>query len=227
MSKSNQVVVLSSSKSLLTARHMRVLVLLAFDCFRSTTNYGQRTPSVQFILDIQMDSNMDAVDQRSTTNCHVLAVPYPGRGHVNPMMNLCKLLSSKKHDILFTFVVTEEWLGFLGSDTKPSNIRFASIPNVIPSEHVRGADFPGFFEAVMTKMEGPFERLLDQLDPPVTTIIADAALLWAITIANKRNIPVATLCTLSATAFSILYHFAHIKDLQKLANLLGTISVIS
>lgn len=79
----------------------------------------------------------------------------------------------------------------------------------------------------MTKMEGPFERLLDQLDPPVTTIIADAELLWAITIANKRNIPVATLCTLSATVFSILYHFAHIKDLQKLANLLGTVSVIS
>uniref|UniRef100_A0A2P2JFG5 Uncharacterized protein n=1 Tax=Rhizophora mucronata TaxID=61149 RepID=A0A2P2JFG5_RHIMU len=155
------------------------------------------------------------------TSCHVVAVPYPGRGHVNPMLNLCKLLASKNHDILITIVVTEEWYGFVGCEIRPTNMRFASIPNVTPSELVRGADFSGFYEAVMTNMESPFDRLLDQLDPSVATIIVDTELLWAIPIANRRNIPVATLCTVPAKVFSVFHHFSHVKDLQALVNLLG------
>ncbi|KAK8645697.1 hypothetical protein V6N13_119520 [Hibiscus sabdariffa] len=42
--------------------------------------------------------------QSSSSICHIVAVPYPGRGHVNPMMNLCKLLCSKTPNILITFV---------------------------------------------------------------------------------------------------------------------------
>ncbi|MBA0875323.1 hypothetical protein Goshw_029751 [Gossypium schwendimanii] len=135
----------------------------------------------------------------------LVAIPYPGRGHINPMMNLCKLLASRKHDLLITFVITEEWLGFIGSYTKPDNIHFASIPNVLPSELVRGADFPGFYEAVMTKMEAPFEELLDTLELPVTAIIADTELKWAICMGNRRNFPVASLCTTSAKFFSVLH----------------------
>ena len=54
---------------------------------------------------------------------HVVAVLYTGRRHVNPMMNLCKLLTRKKYDILITFVVPEEWISFVAFDAKPSNIK--------------------------------------------------------------------------------------------------------
>ncbi|KAF3454066.1 hypothetical protein FNV43_RR04513 [Rhamnella rubrinervis] len=155
------------------------------------------------------------VDVESTTVCHVVAMPFPGRGHINPMMNLCKLLASKRPDILITLVVTEEWLGFIGSDSKPDNIQFASIPNVIPPERLKAADFPSFYEAVMTKMEAPFDRLLDLLEPPVTTILADIEVLWGTKIGNRRNIPVTLLWTMSATFFSLLRFlnlFAENKD---------------
>lgn len=74
----------------------------------------------------------------------------------------------------------------------------------------------------MTKMEVHFEQLLNQLEPPVTNIIADAELFWPIRIGNSRNIPVASLFTASATVFSMLYCFGHIKDLHVLVDLLGT-----
>ncbi|KAI5321627.1 hypothetical protein L3X38_030698 [Prunus dulcis] len=90
------------------------------------------------------------------------------RGHINPMINLCKLLSSKKPDILITYVVTEEWHGFMGFDQKPHNIRFATVPNLIPSELVRANDILGFVEAVNTKLEAPVEQLLDRLEQPVS-----------------------------------------------------------
>ncbi|WCJ31906.1 UDP-Glycosyltransferase superfamily protein [Euphorbia peplus] len=138
---------------------------------------------------------------------HVVAMPYPGRGHINPMMNLCKLLVSRNpNNFLITFILTEEWLGYIGSDPKPDCIRFATIPNILPSEKIRALDFPAFYEAVMTKLEAPFGHLLDHLQPPVTAIISDFELLWAIQLANRRNIPVATLSTVSTTFFSMLYH---------------------
>ncbi|XP_059429334.1 UDP-glycosyltransferase 87A2-like [Corylus avellana] len=151
---------------------------------------------------------MDPAKTHPLTVFHVVAMPYPGRGNINPMMNLCKLLALRRpQHILVTFVVTEEWLGFIGSDPKPSNIRFATVPNVIPSELGRAKDFPGFLEAVSTKMEAPFEDLLDRLELPVTAILADTYVFWAIGVGNRRNIPVASLWPMSATVFSVLHHF--------------------
>ncbi|CAI0381850.1 unnamed protein product [Linum tenue] len=140
-------------------------------------------------------------------------MPYPGRGHINPMMNLCRSLSSKHPNILITFVVTEEWLALIGPDHKAAadsdKIRFATVPNVIPSELVRAKDFPGFVNAVTTKLQAPFEMVLDELELelPVNTIIADTYLLWMSEVGNRRGIPVASLWTMSASVFSVFLHF--------------------
>ncbi|KAG5254006.1 UDP-glycosyltransferase 87A [Salix suchowensis] len=141
------------------------------------------------------------------TICHVMALPYPGRGHINPMMNLCRSLASKKPDILITFVVTEEWLGLIGSEPKPGSIRFGTIPNVLTSERARAGKFPAFFQEVLTRMEAPVERLLGQLKPPVSSIVADTYLMWAFEMANRNNIPAASLWTMSVPVYSVFQHF--------------------
>ncbi|XP_043708139.1 UDP-glycosyltransferase 87A1-like isoform X2 [Telopea speciosissima] len=158
--------------------------------------------------------SVEAETSKNRRSCHVVAMPYPGRGHINPMMNLCNLLASRgresgRDDILITFVVTEEWLSFIGSDPKPANIQLRSIPNVIPSEKGRAGNFAGFLEDVMTKMEGPFEQLLDQLEveTPATAIIADTYLVWVVGVGNRRNIPVASLWPMSPSVFSMFHHF--------------------
>ena len=151
--------------------------------------------------------DMDSVRAAPTTNCHMVAIPHPGRGHINSMMNFCKMLASKKPDILVTYVVTEEWLGFIGSDPKPENIRFASIPNVVPSELVRAADVSKFVEAAITKMEAPIERLLNRLEPLPTVIVVDMWLQWAVGIGRCRNIPVAMYWPMSASIFTVIQHF--------------------
>ncbi|XP_008788547.2 UDP-glycosyltransferase 87A1-like isoform X1 [Phoenix dactylifera] len=148
--------------------------------------------------------NLDA--SGASTCCHVVAMPYPGRGHINPMMALCRPLAAR--GVAVTFVVTEEWLGLLqSSPAPPPGVRLRTIPNVIPSEKGRAADFNGFLEAVYTKMEDPVEQLLDRLEPPVTAIVADTYLPWAVALGNRRNIPVISLFTMSASFFSVLYHF--------------------
>ncbi|KAL2488180.1 UDP-glycosyltransferase 87A2 [Forsythia ovata] len=155
---------------------------------------------------------MASARTKPITSLHVVAVPYPGRGHVNAMMNFCKILlaaaASPKHKLklLISFVITEEWLGFIGSEEKPPNVSFATIPNVLPSEFGRAADMIGFVGATQTKMGEPFERLLDRLQLPVNIIISDSFLNWAVEVGNRRNIPVASLWPMPASVFSIFYH---------------------
>ncbi|KAE9615125.1 hypothetical protein Lal_00048111 [Lupinus albus] len=143
---------------------------------------------------------------------HVVAVPYPGRGHINPMMNLAKLLVTNDPNIILTFVLTEEWFGYIASEPKPDTIRFATIPNVIPSEQGRAQNFLAFFEAIMTKMEHPFELLLQRLHPHPTFIIYDTFIFWVVAVANRANIPVASFCTTSASFFSVLKHYHLLKQ---------------
>ncbi|KVI12298.1 hypothetical protein Ccrd_009286, partial [Cynara cardunculus var. scolymus] len=148
----------------------------------------------------------------------VVVMPYPGRGHINPLLNLCHLFSSRFHHpnltTVFTVVVTEEWLKLIGSDPKPKNVRFVTIPNVMPSELNRGSDAIGFFTAAQNKLETPFDRLLDRLDLPVNLIIADVTLRWSLDVANRRNIPVAAYWPMSASNFTLWYHMDLLEEHQ-------------
>ncbi|KAM7522029.1 hypothetical protein LguiA_011931 [Lonicera macranthoides] len=141
------------------------------------------------------------------TTCHVVAIPYPGRGHINPMMNLCKLIAIKRADFKITFIVTEEWFGFLGSEPKPANLTFATIPNVIPSELERAADFPGFYKATLTNLEEPVQRLLDRLELKPSVMIHDTYLRWVVEVGNRMNVPVASLWTMSAMVFTVSFFY--------------------
>ncbi|KAK7305470.1 hypothetical protein VNO77_43376 [Canavalia gladiata] len=147
---------------------------------------------------------------------HVVVMPYPSRGHVNPMMTLCKLIaasstptppthSHSNTSLLITFVVTQEWLGLMGSEPKPNNIRFATIPDLIPLQSQIASDIPSFFKAVTANLESPFDHLLHRLQPPVTAIIADVELKFPVAVARRRNIPVALLWTMSASFYLMLH----------------------
>ncbi|RLN23071.1 UDP-glycosyltransferase 87A2-like [Panicum miliaceum] len=140
-------------------------------------------------------------------DCHIVAVPFPGRGHVNAMMNLSRLLAAR--GAVVTFVVTEEWLGLLRSSSSPAaGVRLRAIPNVIPSEHARAADHSGFLDAVATEMEAPFERLLDGLEgAPPAALVADAYVPWVVGVGNRRGVPAWQLFPMAATFFSAYYHF--------------------
>ncbi|KAL1205222.1 UDP-glycosyltransferase 87A2 [Cardamine amara subsp. amara] len=150
---------------------------------------------------------MDPTESQPLGFRHVVAMPYPGRGHINPMMNLSKRLVCRNPHLHVTFVITEEWLGFIGSDPKPDRIHFATLPNVIPSELVRANDFISFINAVCTKLEEPFEQLLDRLNSPLpNAIIADTYVIWAGRVGTRKNIPVVSLWTMSATILSFFLH---------------------
>ncbi|XP_072979504.1 UDP-glycosyltransferase 87A2-like [Typha angustifolia] len=135
---------------------------------------------------------------RSTAARHVVVIPYPGRGHINPMLPLCRRLASRR-GLLVTVVVTDEWLDLLSSSSPASapvpGVRFRSIPNVLPSERTRASEYSVFLEAVMTKMERHVEEIVEGIEPKVDLILVDLLLPWAEEIGRRRGIPVAALFT--------------------------------
>nr|WIW42807.1 UDP-glycosyltransferase [Nicotiana tabacum] len=146
------------------------------------------------------------MDLPSQIKCHIVAMPYPGRGHINPMMNFCKLIATKHPNILITFIVTEEWYSFINSDPLPENIKYATIPNVIPSEIGRAKDFAGFLRATLTKLEAPVEKLIDGLGPlKPSVIVYDTYMNWVTRVGSRRNIPVASFFPMSATQEQVDY----------------------
>ncbi|XP_071720714.1 UDP-glycosyltransferase 87A1-like [Rutidosis leptorrhynchoides] len=161
----------------------------------------------------------------------VIVVPYPGRGHINPILNLCHSLSSKLNQpnrtTIFTLILTEEWLQLIkqdpdhDNDNDNDNVRFVTIPNVLPSELNRGQSMTNMFEflmAVKTKMQCPFEDVLDDLIEfvPVKLIMADATMTWPFDVAKNRNIPVAAYSPMSAMMFSVLHHVDLIESHNQL-----------
>ncbi|CAO2166745.1 unnamed protein product [Urochloa humidicola] len=136
--------------------------------------------------------------------CHIVAVPFPGRGHVNAMMNLSRLLAARGAAV--TFVVTEEWLGLLRSSSSSADAGGVRL-RAIPSEHGRAADHSGFLDAVATEMEAPFEHLLDGLEgPPPAALVADAYVPWVVAVGNRRGVPVWPLFPMAASFFAY-YHY--------------------
>jgi hypothetical protein len=129
------------------------------------------------------------------------------------MVNLCRLLAARD-GVTATVVLTEEWLGLVGAPAGALSprVRFEAIPNVVPSEHGRAGDMVRFVEAVYTRMEAPFERLLDQLlaaplAPAAIAIVADMFVPWTVAVGARRGVPVCVICPLSATMFAVQYNF--------------------
>ncbi|KAK7857069.1 udp-glycosyltransferase 87a1 [Quercus suber] len=76
--------------------------------------------------------------------------------------------------------------------------------------HVVAMPFPcqGHINALMSLCKLlSFEQLLDRLEPPVARIIADFELQWSFGVGIRRNIPLASLWTMSASFFSSLHHY--------------------
>lgn len=158
---------------------------------------------------------------------HALMVPFPGQGHINPMMHLAKKLSSK--GIAVTFVLTKSWHTIIASAYATAgggdafahaqslglNIRLECIPDCLPSEFDRASNLSEFFRSI-AKMEAPVEHLIQTLKQKgvhISCIVADTFLPWAVPLAKRLNLCSISFFTEAVTVFSILYH----ADLGKLA----------
>ncbi|KAG2710988.1 hypothetical protein I3760_04G056400 [Carya illinoinensis] len=156
------------------------------------------------------------------SNKHVLALPYPAQGHVNPFMNFSHEIA--KHGSKITFVSTEFCHMQMMSATAPgkdsllgSKINLVSISDGLCPEDDRN-DFRKLFVSVFATMPTRLEELIRGInnatngEGKISCIIADLNMGWAMEVANKMGIRGAILWPASAACIALITRIPNLID---------------
>jgi hypothetical protein len=156
--------------------------------------------------------------QPANTRPHVLLIPYPAQGHVNPFLKLAKALHARGFHV--TFVHTEYNHGRLlrargagAFDAGAEGFRFETIPDGLPPSDLDATqDIWALCEA--TRRTGPaaVRGLVERLNrtdgvPPVSCVVADGAMGYVVHVAKEMGLPAYLFFTHSGCGFVAYLNF--------------------
>uniref|UniRef100_A0A0E0DE19 Glycosyltransferase n=1 Tax=Oryza meridionalis TaxID=40149 RepID=A0A0E0DE19_9ORYZ len=146
---------------------------------------------------------------------HVLVFPVPLQGHINVMLHLATALAAAA-GVHVTFLHTDHNLRRLGNAAaattagSPRRLRFLSVPDGLPDDHPRSAsDVPVMVDSLRGAGQAAYRALLGSLlvgsggaggFPPVTSVVADALLTFAIDVAEELGVPALAFRTANASS---------------------------
>ncbi|XP_057442529.1 7-deoxyloganetin glucosyltransferase-like [Lotus japonicus] len=145
---------------------------------------------------------------------HVVCIPYPAQGHINPMLKLAKVLHFKG-GFHVTFVHTEHSHKRLLKARGPDSLnglpsfRFETIPDGLPAETDVDVtqDRDTLCESIRRTCLPHFKNLLSKFSnassdvPPVSCIVSDGVMSFTLDAAIELNIPEVLFWTTSACGF--------------------------
>ncbi|KAH6821260.1 UDP-glucosyltransferase 74F2 [Perilla frutescens var. hirtella] len=146
--------------------------------------------------------------ERKAHRAHILAIPYPSQGHINPALQFCKRLAFKGAKT--TLVVTK----FIN---KSLNLNSTTVAIDTISD---GYDDGGFSQAkdvddYLTQMERAGSTSLEDLiksyeksNHPIDCIVYDAFFPWVLEVAKKYDIKGAAFFS-QACAVNYVYYYVH------------------
>lgn len=140
---------------------------------------------------------------------HALVLPFPAQGHINPMLQFCKRLVSK--GIKTTFLNSVHLSKTMHADNlSHSSITFDTISD--------GFDDGGFQKAgsteayveslkqVGSKSLADLIKKLQESGNPVTALIYDSFLTWALDVAKEFGLITAAFSTQACAVLNVYYH---------------------
>ncbi|TYH79177.1 hypothetical protein ES332_D03G044700v1 [Gossypium tomentosum] len=153
---------------------------------------------------------------------HAVCLPFPAQGHINPMMQLAKLLHSRGFYI--TFVNSEfnhrRLIRSRGEEAVKGlpDFRFEAIPDGLPpSDYDATQCAPAICDSTRKNCLAPFLELLSKLNSspqltPVTCIVCDGIMNCGTKAAQLIGVPYVQLWTSSTVSF---LGFLHYKELAQ------------
>ena len=165
---------------------------------------------------------MDSSKVETKNKPHVVCIPYPAQGHVNPMTKLAKLLHNKGFHV--TFVYTEFNYRRLLRSRGPNSLdglpsfRFEAIPDGLPESDADATqDIPALCLSTRKHCLAPFKQLLSKLNsspdvPPVTCIVSDGAMAFTLEAAQELGVPEVLFWTTSACGFLAYLNYRQLVE---------------
>ncbi|PWA73951.1 UDP-glucuronosyl/UDP-glucosyltransferase [Artemisia annua] len=153
-------------------------------------------------------------------NYHVLVIAYPGQGHVIPLMDVARCLTS--NGLKVTFVTTEaihKRLMCAWSEIDDTNdlMQMVSIPDGMQPRDDRD-DMAKLFQTMSQLMPSKLEKLIEDINKAnnekITCIVADYCMGWVSRVAKKMSIRQATFCSGSAALLALIMSVQKLLDDQ-------------
>ncbi|KAJ6777572.1 GLYCOSYLTRANSFERASE [Salix koriyanagi] len=137
---------------------------------------------------------------------HVLVLPLPLQGHINPMLQFSKRLESKgiKVTLIVTPYIAESMQG------QHSSINLEPIFDG-SKEGEMAANIDKYFERYKLIMPHSLSTLIDRYNGseyPVKFLVYDSVLPWALDVARNKGIEGGPFFTQSCAVTAVLYHAA-------------------
>ncbi|BAH93934.1 myricetin 3-O-rhamnoside 1,2-glucosyltransferase UGT709G2 [Oryza sativa Japonica Group] len=163
---------------------------------------------------------------------HVLVFPWPIQGHLNVMLHLAVALAGA--GVHVTFLHTDYNLRRLGAAAAAAVaspwLRFMSVTDGLPDDHPRTvANLGEISRSLHTAGRAAYRALLASSSqlvpadaagggafPPVTTVVADALLPFAIDVAEELGVPALAFRTASACSFLAYMSVPRLVELGEL-----------
>ncbi|TVU32567.1 hypothetical protein EJB05_24300, partial [Eragrostis curvula] len=160
-----------------------------------------------------IDSTEEVSEAMATRRPHVVVVPYPGAGNINPALQIAKLLHGQGAYV--TFVNTEHNHRRVQAGAvrgrRDDGFRFEAIPDGL-SEADRGKQDYGrsLSVSLTTRGAAPLKGLIERLNrepgvPPVTCVLPTALMSFALGVARELGVPT-TMAFWGGSAASLMAH---------------------
>ncbi|CAL5008192.1 unnamed protein product [Urochloa decumbens] len=159
---------------------------------------------------------------------HVVVVPYPGSGNINPALQLAKLL--RRHGVFITFVVTEHNLRRVRAATAEGSaaasvsggregFRIETIPDGLLDADRDAQDYDvGLSKATVRHGAAPLRALVARLRgggsgvPPVTCVMPTSLMSFALDVARELGVPSMVLLGFGAAALMAQMRLRELKE---------------
>lgn len=137
-------------------------------------------------------------------NTHILAIPFPLQGHINPMIQLCNRLAWK--GIGITLLTTVSFSSTLQRRSEATSINFETVPDSI-GIGVEGLDeYETFFHHFRTAITTGLPHIIEKHSKTLRAIVYDSVNPWVLEIAHAKGLKGAVLFTQPCAVCSIFYH---------------------
>ena len=157
---------------------------------------------------LHSEQNRDKMgEENKARKPHVLVFPYPGQGHINPIVQFAKRLVSKG---IKATLVTTVFLSKSSFSDPPSYIDLHTISDGFDEggyDQAGSADvyLPTFWSVGSKSLTSLIKKLIDT-GHPIHALVYDGFLPWALDVAKQFGIPSAVFFTQSCAVSSVYYH---------------------
>ncbi|KAJ8539689.1 hypothetical protein K7X08_013941 [Anisodus acutangulus] len=132
---------------------------------------------------------------------HVLVLPYPIQGHINPMVQFSKRLASR--GVKVTLITTDYVSKNMPKES--GSVKIESIPHDDSPPQDLDKALEWFF-ALISKNLGAIVEKLSNLEYPVKVLVFYSVVTWAIDLAHQLGLKGAAFFTQSCSLSAIYYH---------------------